>query len=443
MAKQKNTQKEDKSLRTSPKPFILGGILVIILFFGGMAAWSAFLPFSGAVIAPGTVEVSREKKTVQHLEGGIVDEIYVQEGNTVEKGQALIKLQGPEVDASVSLLQGQLWSKIANLARLQAESRMADAIDWPDALTENRDKPEVAEVMEKEEAIFNSRRGDLEGQISLIYSQIGQLKEQIQGAKEELNAQEEIISTLKEEIDIKQALFADNYIDKAQLLELKRKLAERKGRSGRLKQDIAETQGKIEELRRRIVNLKNKYKETALSELGKVQDTVFELREKLTPKLDAKDRLTITAPIAGEVMNLKVHSEKSGVIQPAQPILEIVPRNAELVVEAQIQPDKITNVKKGQKTRVQLSAFNRRTTPPVRGEVIYVSADQMQQETSAGKQPFYIVHIKINPGDLQQSGAYLSPGMPAVCYIETEKRTIVNYLLDPILEVMDQSLRES
>lgn len=440
---EKDKQTEEKGLKSNPKPLIVAGLVVIFIFFGGLGAWSAFLPFSGAVIAPGKVEISHERKTVQHLEGGIVKDILVREGDVVEKGQVLIKLKRTEVDASVSVTRGQIRAKTAKAARLRAESQMAESINWPQSLKAKRDKPEVAEVMEMEKEIFRSRRTALNGKISLINSQIEQLKEKISGIKEELTAQKEIVETLKEEIKAKQALYESDYIDKAQVLELKRRLAERKGRVGGLKQDLAETLKKKEELKLRIVNLEDKYQEEALAELGKIQDTIFELREKIIPQLDAKKRLTIEAPVAGEIINMRIHSEQSGVIQPGKPILDIVPKDAELIVEARVRPDQITDVKKGQSVRVQLSAFNRRTTPPVSGSVQYISGDQVTRKTSTGEQTFYIAHVHIDKTELQQAGAYLSPGMPAVSYIETEQRTILGYLVAPILEMMDKSMRET
>ena len=437
-----NPNSDDKHLKTNPRRLILGGLLVIFLFFGGLAAWSFYLPFSGAVIAPGVVAISQEKKTVQHLEGGIVEKILVQPGDVVEKDQPLIILKRSEVNAMVSLLNGQIWAKKAAMARLRAEGLMADAIDWPADMKANRGIPEVADAMKMEKAIFQSRRLDLKNQVDMLDLQINQLKEQVKGANEELKAQRDVKSALDEEITAKQELFKENYIDKAQMLQLKRQLAESSGRVGSLKQSIAEIQQKIEEFKMRIVNMRNKYKEEAISERGKTQDAIFELEEQLRPKEDAMERLTIRAPIAGEILNMKIHSD-SGVIQPGAPIMEIVPKDARLIIEAHIPPDKITHVKKGQKARVQLSAFNRRTTPPVAGEVIYVSADQVTRETSAGQQSsFYLAHIQVPKKELTDIGAYLTPGMPVVSYIETDRRTIIGYLLDPILEMLDRSLRE-
>ena len=437
-----NDPSQAKILRTKPTRYIVAGLLVIFIFFGGLVAWSAFFPFQGAVIASGSVKVSSERKTVQHLEGGIIDKILVREGDIVDKGEVLIKLQSAQVNAEVDLLQGRLWAKLAERSRLFAETTMAEDIMWEEELLEHKGNPEVESVMDKEKQIFQSRRKDLLGKIDLHRSQIEQVREQIKGAQEELAAQEEIITKLQEELQAKESLLREKYIDKSQILELGRMAAEHKGRKGRLKQTIAESRQKIEELKLQIVNLRNEYQEKSVTELSKVNNTIFELREQLQPKLDAQRRLKITAPVAGEVLNLQVHSE-GGVIKSGQPVLDIVPTDSELLIEARIRRQDITNVEVGQEVKVQLSAFNRRTTPPLPGEVSYVSADQLTRETGTGEQSFYIAHVQVNKQALQGTRAYLSPGMPAVCYIATEERTIFEYLTEPIFEVMDKALRES
>jgi HlyD family type I secretion membrane fusion protein len=437
-----NDPSSAKILRTKPTRYIVAGLLVIFIFFGGLAAWSAFFPFQGAVIASGSVKVSSERKTVQHLEGGIIDKILVREGDIVDKGDVLIRLQSAQINAEVDLLQGRLWAKLAERSRLFAETTMAEDIMWEEELLQKKDIPEVESVMDKEKQIFESRRKDLLGKIDLHRSQIEQVREQIKGAQEELSAQEEIITKLQEELQAKESLLQEKYIDKAQILELQRMAAEHKGRKGRLKQTIAESRQKIEELKLQIVNLRNEYQEKSVTELSQVNNTIFELREQLQPKLDAQRRLEITAPVAGEVLNLQVHSE-GGVIKSGQPVLDIVPRDSELLIEARIRRQDITNVEAGQEVKVQLSAFNRRTTPPLPGEVTYVSADQLTRETGTGEQSFYIAHVQVDRKALQGTGAYLSPGMPAVCYISTEERTILEYLTEPIFEVMDKALRES
>ncbi len=432
---------QEKEFETNPRRIILAGLLVIALFFGGLGTWAALSPFSGAVIAPGAVKVTQERKTVQHLEGGIVDEIYVREGSKVKPGQLLVRLKSEAAVASVDMLRGQLTAKLAQQARLLAESSLAETIDWPEELTARSENPEVAAILKKEHDIFTSQRADLLGKLDLIQSQIRQLEEKIIGAEEEFEANNRIIAALQEEVEAKEALLEGRYIDMSQVLELRRRLAEREGDRGRLRQTIAETRQRIEELNLQRVDLRNSYRTQAATRLSEVSDEVFALREKLRPALDTRVRLEIRAPIAGEVINLQVHSEGAGVVRPGQPIMEIVPEDAELIVESRINPEDITKVRPGQSAKVQLTAFNRREVPPVDGEVTYVSADQLMDER-ANARPYYLVHVRVNPEALEKEQIHLSPGMPAVCFITTDERTVLGYLLEPLFYFLDRSMRE-
>ena len=427
---------------TNPKRYVIAGIAIIFFFFGGLLAWAMFLPFYGAVIAPGVVKVFGEKKIVQHLEGGIVDKIFVEEGDRVKKGQVLIRLKSEKINAQIDLLQGKLDFKMAERARLKAESLMLSKIVWPDELLKRADEPKVKAVMNEEEAIFISRRNDLLNKISLYKKEIEQLRKQKDGIRAQLTAQRQIYLALREEFLAKEDLFKKKYIDKTQILELKRKLAETKGKIESLKHTLTQLDQKIQEVQLQILNTKNKYKEEAVSELRKVTDEIFSLKEQLRPLVDAKKRLEITAPIDGIVYNLRVHSEHTRVIKPGEPLMEIVPEKCELIVEARIKTKDISRVYKGQNARVQFTAFDRRTTPPVHGRVFYVSADRLLVQTQKGVYSYYKAYVKVNEEELKKYGAYLYPGMPAVCYLTTKKRTIISYLLEPILKVADQALRE-
>jgi HlyD family type I secretion membrane fusion protein len=436
------TPQEEKILSTNPRPIIITGLVLIIVFFGGLLAWAAFLPFYGAVIAPGTVKVSENKKVVQHLEGGIVDKIFVREGDYVEKGDVLISLKGAQINAAVSLHRGRLLAELALAARLEAESVMAHKVVWPDELVRAKEQTTAQEAMDKEGRVFASRRADVLGKVSLYNAQIDQLKKQIQGAKAQLAAEKEIIVTLEDEIAAKADLLRDKYIDKSQVLELRRRLSTSKGRAGSLEHSIAESAQRIDEFKLRIVDLKNTYRENALAELSGVSDEIFQIREQLRPMYDAKKRLDIKAPISGTVINTTVHSESSSVIRPGEPLLEIVPEGARLLIEANLRPDEITKVHEGQHTDVTLTAFDRRSTPRLPGVVDYVSADQISRETPAGTMSYYVVHVVVDKQELEKAGAYLYPGMPAVCYITTERRTILSYLLEPFMNMADEALRE-
>lgn len=429
-------------LDTNPVRYIAAGLVVIALFFGSLAAWSVFFPFQGAVIAPGVVKVFGERKKVQHLEGGIIEKIWVREGDRVTAGDTLIELKSSQIVSNVELLQGRLWAKLAEAARLQAEVEMAQTITWPDELMGMEQDSEVADLMSKEMDIFTYRRSDLQGKIHLYHSQIRQLGNRIDGAGEESASVDEIIANLMEDLESKRPLLQDQFMGKTEILQLERSLSEYRGRQGKLKQDIAAFRQQIEELRLRIVDIQNQYREAAMSQLGAVKETIFELKEQIKPQLDARERLTVRAPISGVVINMRVHSEDTGVISPGMPLLEIVPSKSMLVVTAQVRPQDITSVKEGQPTRVQLAAFQRKSTPPVSGKVIHVSPDLIMPEQETRGLPHYEVHVEVDPADLVEKQAYLSPGMPVSCYITTDTRTVISYLLGPLLKNIDMALRE-
>ena len=434
-------KENNQVINTNPRRFIIAGFLVIFCFFGGIGAWSVYFPFQGAVIASGVVKVFGEKKVVQHLEGGIVDKIYIREGDKVNEGDVLIELKSSQVTANVDLLQGRLWAKLAEASRLNAEITMDSKIKWSKELLESKENEEVAQVMAKEQKIFKYRITDMQGKILLHNSQIKQLGNRIDGANEELKTQDEIIANLNEELQAKRPLFKDQYMGKSNILELERSLAQFKGRKAKLKQDIAEFFQMIQELKLRIVDIENQYRERAVSRLGEVKDIIFEVNEQIKPYLDARKRLKIKAPISGEIINLSVNSE-SGVIQSGMPLLEIVPADSKLIIEAQVRPQDIISVQKGQKTKVQLSAFQRKSTPPVSGKVVYISPDLISLQAYEGTVSYYVAHIEVNKKDLEDKNAYLSPGMPVACYITTDKRSVISYLLDPLLKNVDRAMRE-
>lgn len=433
---------QNKILDTNPTKYIVTGLVVIVLFFGGLTVWSVYFPFQGAVIASGVVKVSGERKMVQHLEGGIVDRIFVKDGDRVEQGDLLISLKSSQINSNVDLLQGRLWAKLAEAARLRAEASGKSEITWPHEFETMADREEIVQIKTTETDIFNSKRSDMAGKIKLHHSEIKQMGSRIAGAREELTSTEIIIKNLEEDLRSKRPLLKDKYMGKGAILELERNLATYKGRRGKLNQDIGEYNQMIQESRLKIADMENQYKEKAVSRLGDVSDEVYEIQEQIKPQLDARERLMIRAPISGIVINMQVHSESSGVITPRMPLLEIVPADMHMIIEALVRPQDITSVKKGQETKVRLSAFQRNNTPPILGKVTYVSPDLMSLETGREQPSYYKAHVQVDQSDLASKNAYLSPGMPVTCYITTDERTVISYLLGPLLQNVDMALRE-
>lgn len=426
----------------NPKRVIYIGATVILFFFVGLGGVAAFMPFGGAVIAPGTVKISQEKKTVQHLEGGIVDQILVKEGDAVKQGSILIRLSSSSVKSSVSLLKGRLASKNIEASRLQAQMNFNKEFSLPKELPS--DVPRIDEIIATERAIFNQSRKSVNSRIEIQKARIKQFEEKIDGANKEILSNKEIIASIDEELKAKVPLMEEKYIDKSQILTLRRMNSERKGQEARLLQVIAESRENIQELKLSIQSLENAYREEAVQNLAKVREEIFQIEKQLAPQLDIDERLNIRAPLSGTVINLQIHSENAGVIRPGMPILDIVPENAELIIECSLRQDMITRVKIGQETRVQLGAFNRITTPPVNGSVSYISADTVVQRLPSGAETHaYMLNVKVDKDTLEKNKVWLSPGMPATCFIQTEKRTFLKYLMEPILLNLDHSLRET
>ena len=420
---------------------IMAGLLIVGLFFGVGGVWATFAQISGAVIASGEVRVDTERKTVQHLEGGIVRNILVRNGDSVEAGQILIELDSSHIVSQVNQIYLRLAAaQLADL-RLQAEKSLSDYVEWPQ---ENSDVPQdkYLELLESARKVFTSGRKTLINQIAMLNKQIDQLHQQDLSFDGRLLAEREIVASLQEELDAKMVLFEKQYIDKTHILELRRFVAEHHGKQAQLRSSQAELLERNSELQLRISALENEYRQKAVQQQGEIQQLLFDLQQRLVPLLDARQRLSIRAPVSGDVVALQVHSI-GGVVSPGEPLLDIVPSNSPLIVECHIMVKDITHVYKGQKADVQLLAFKQRTAPKILGHVVYLSADRIMQRTAYGDQPTYVVHIELDKQQLKDNSLYISAGMPAAIFIRTEPRTVLDYALEPLRANFDRALREN
>lgn len=424
-----------------PRRIIRQGLLVVGLFFGALGLWSVFGHISGAVVAPGKIKIETERKTVQHLEGGIVDAILVREGEEVRAGQPLIILESVQIDANASMLQKQLVAQLAAQIRLTAEKDLKDALQWPDELRRLADESHSADVLDNEERIFTARLESLNAQISLLNTQLAQLNAQVAGFDDQVKAEQAIIGTLHEELRAKRQLYKERYLEKSQILELERTLASHQGNRGRLKQSIAEARQKAAELNLRMESVKVRFVEEATSDLGKLENEIIQTRERIRPLKDAKKRLQIVAPVSGKVVDLKVHS-RGGVVRPGEPLMDIVPHDNPLIVETHVPVNRITEVYIGQEALVQLDAFDTRIIPHMPGKVTYISADRLEERTAAGEVPYYLCYVEVDPKALDEAQLYLSPGMPATVFITTRQRTVLYYMMEPLIKNWDRALRE-
>ncbi|PLX72928.1 MAG: hypothetical protein C0614_13295 [Desulfuromonas sp.] len=277
--------------------------------------------------------------------------------------------------------------------------------------------------------------------MALLRKQISQLHEQVASVDDRLAAELMATQALEEELEAKLVLYKEQFIDKTRILELRRVLADRQGVKAQLRGQRAELGEKIAEFELRINALESEYRQKAINELSKLKQDIYGLQQKLLPLQDARRRQVVTAPVSGEVVAMQIHSE-GGVISPGQPILDIVPKDSQLIVECRIQVSEIADVHNGQLADVQLLAFPARTTPKIAGEVVYVSADRILQKTPYGEMPTYVVHVELDKQELAENDLTLTAGMPAAVFIRTKPRTVLEYALEPLKENFDRALRE-
>lgn len=424
------------------RPIIRQGLVVILLFFGILGGWAVFGKISGAVVVPGTIIIDTERKTVQHLEGGIIDSIHVREGSRVHAGQPLITLRSVTVNSSVDMANKNLILLLAAKNRHEAEKALFQPIRWDSELLELAKRYDSGDVLESEQKMFEARRASYQSQTELLDSQIAQISQQILGLQEELNAEKAIIATLTEELGAKRVLVAKKYLERSQVLELERQLATHKGSHGKLRQTIAATEQEKNGLLLQKEGLTIGVIEQAAKEMNDLDSKILQTREQLRPLRDTQKRLEVLAPVSGRIVGLEVHSP-GGVISPGQKLMDIVPENSPLVAEVHIPVNEIANVHVGQAAQAQLDAFDRSTTPLIPARVISIAADRQEEQTSMGMVPYYLCYVQLFPESAETAQPiYLSPGMPVTIFITTRKQTVLSYMLEPLLRNWDRALRE-
>jgi len=423
-----------------PWPLIRAGIVGSLLLVVAIGAWVWLAPLSGAVIGAGQIKVDMNRKTVQHQEGGIVGEILVRDGSKVKAGQTLILLKDVRVDAGNEALRTQLDAEIAKAARLSAEQAGAAQIAFPPELTKRGSDPRVTELLKHESSVFRVRRESLSNQIALIRNQVREARDEIKARDVQLKADEEAIKFQRDELAQNQSLANEGFVSKTRLLVLQREGAQYESRRAEGAAELARAQQKVSDLELRAETLRSTFNQEASNELRQTTAAIFELRERLRPALDAEQRQRITAPSSGEVVDLRVTSV-GAVIAPREPILDIVPEDPDLLVEARVRPEDVNYVRTGSPADVRLTAFRQRMTPTVEGIVVYISADRLVDK--ATNAPYYVVQVRVSPEALRKAGDLkLQAGMPAEVFIQTASRNALQYLFDPVLGFLQRSLRE-
>lgn len=425
-------------LATNDLPIRRIGYAVLFVTFGLFGSWAAFAPLNSAALASGVVTVKSYRKTVQHLEGGIVKAIYVRDGDQVAAGDVLLELDGTQALAELEMVRSQLIASVALDARLVAERDGLDTVDFQQdaASTDKR----VLEAQQNEAQVFQARRSARLGETGVLQKRVVQLDEQIRGINAVIAGKQKEAAFYEEEVGDLSALLKEGFVDKQRLREQQRNGVRLLSEIAELRSSIAGARLQIGETELQIMQLNKDFIAEVVTLQSEVQTKIFDLNERLAAVTERAQRIRVRAPEAGMVLGMQVHTV-GGVIAPGTPLLDLVPASEDLVVEAQISPIDIDRIALGKLADVRFSAFNSATTPVIEGRLAQISADRLVNEQTGV--PYYLGRIELTDKGRKALGDLtLVPGMPAEVLINTGERTLLNYLVQPATNAFARSLIE-
>ena len=413
---------------------VIGGLLPV-------AAWMTFAPLSSAVVAQAYVKVDLNRRPVQHAEGGIVRQVLVRDGQRVRQGEPMLVLGDVSVDADKNRLDYRVKTERASLARLDAEQSMGSAIIFPaDVVEAAQADPRLAGQIAKERALFATRRDALVGQVRLLRSQRDKVAEEIVALQAQITQASESIKFQKIDLDTNNKLRKDGFVSATRIAQIEGTVADYGVKIEERRSELARAQQRTVDIDLRIRALEGEYSQQASDQLKVATARLSEIEQEQRKSVDASARQVITAPASGEVIGLK-YSAPGSVIPPRETIADIVPDDKRLVTEARIRTEDISRIGRGQAADIRFTAFKYRTTQLVHGKVIYISADRLVDR--ATEVPYYSVLVEADPASLAKAGDLkLLAGMPAEIYIEGERRTPLEYLLEPVTQVLRHAVRE-
>jgi len=413
------------------------GLALFAIVFGVFGLWAALAPLDGAAFAPGSVTVKSYTKAVQHLEGGIVSDILVEEGDLVNSGQPLLMLDTTQASASLEVANGLYFALKVRESRLIAERDGLSTVAYPAELSRADDR--VREEIAAQDEIFKARTAAYEGRQHILEQRINQLQSQIVGMEALRESKNILAESFREELEDTQTLLAQGFSEKNRLRQSQRSFASASGEAAELTANIATTEVQIGETQLQILQQASELQNEVVAELSEVQTSLKDVNERITALRDVVSRTTIAAPDTGVVTGMQYHTI-GGVIGAGATIAEIVPQSDELVVEASVSPVDIDRVTEGQEARIRFSTFGSRA-PTINGRVLSLSADSMISEMTGA--PYYLARIDVDDTSLEQlDGQALIPGMPAEVYINTGSRTLLQYLFKPFSNAIARSFNE-
>lgn len=432
---QTSSTNADDMLRHTVRNHMLFALLLTIVIIGGIGGWAAFTEISGAVVSSGTIVVESNTKQVQHREGGIVRDIRVKNGDVVEAGDLLIRLDDTVTRANLAVITKQLTDLTAQELRLAAERDDLRAIEWPEQRVAS-----LGDVERGQQLLLEARRNSKEGRKNQLEEQIRQFNKQTEGLEAQVAAKTSEIELIGEELGDLGGLLDKQLVSKSRVTALRREKARLDGEYGDLIAQIARTREAISERHIQILQIEETYRAEVLENLQEVRSRIAQLEEQKIAAEDELTRVDILAPRNGYVHQLAVHTI-GGVIAPGETIMQIVPREDQLIVETQVRPVDIDQMSPGQHARVRFPSFDQRTTPELNAELLTISADLNQDERTG--MSFYVARLVIDESELTKLGDQaLVPGMPVETFLQTGDRTVLSYLVKPIRDQIAHALRE-
>ena len=424
----------------SARRLIGSGRLIVLVFVLGFLGWSALAPLDSAIMSPGVIVVETHRKTIQHLEGGIVRAVLINDGQSVKAGQLLLQMDDTQARASLELLKGESDAMAAQEARLIAERDNSDEIHFPADLVARSSDPKVAEALRGEQSAFDTRRQTLNKQIQILTQRSHENTRIIAGLQNQQEAVDQQIALIAQETQSVQGLYNKGLSTLPRLLALQRQAADLTGQRGQLVEKIAQVDLTSGENELEIMNTRNQRMSDVVKDLRDVQTRRFDLLDRLHGAQDVLARLTIRAPVSGKVVSLAVHTV-GAVVRPGDTIMEIVPQKDALEVEAHVRPEDADNVHVGMSARVNLSAHQQRRLPIITGVVNDVSADRLVDQRTG--QPYFNVTVTVDRSLLKDyPDARLIPGLPVEVALDTGSRTALDYFVEPITDVLRRGMRE-
>jgi HlyD family secretion protein len=424
------------------RPVTWTGNLLVCSFVLGLGTWSTFAPLESAAIAPGIVEVESSRKTVQHLEGGIVREILVTDGDTVRTGQTLIRLDATGARAELQSIRGQFWDARAREARLLAEQYGHDRVSFPDELeslkTEN---PSVGAILAGQQNIFDTRRQVVQSQAAVIREKMLQVEKEIEGLKAQEIAAAKRADIVREEVATVVILVNKGFERRPRLLALEREMADIDGRRGETTAQISRAEQVISESQATLLKLESDRQNEIAQSLRETQNQIFQLRERMQAADDQLLRREVKAPEDGVVTDLQIHTP-GGVIAAGARLMDLIPQQDRLIVNARVRPEDIGAVRSGLSADVHLLPYNQRRIPRLKGAVTHVSADRLLDKRT--DQPYYLAKIRLqDERSAELGGVQIIPGMPTQVFIKTGQSTVALYALRPLLDSFSSAFREN